>query len=236
MAIIRVNHTDNYTVMSNFHLRDTDLSLRAKGLLSQMLSLPPNWDFTVEGLVAINKENIAAIRSVLKELRDGGYLVITKKLPNETESGRYEYIYDIYEEKQAYKKQAIESQYIESQHIEGQHIESQRQLNKDNISKEILNTDSSNTDKRRFTPPTVEEVRSYCNERRNGVNPQKFIDHYTANGWMVGKNKMKDWKAAVRTWENNGIDKKTDASYDIDKAERKMNTTVPKLKKKGDRR
>ena len=103
MPVIRVNHNKNYTVMSNVHLRDTNLSLRAKGLLSMMLSLPPDWDYSVEGLIAINKENVTAIKSALKELRDNGYLVVTKLLPNETESGRFEYIYDIFEEKQAMK-------------------------------------------------------------------------------------------------------------------------------------
>lgn len=56
-----------------------------------------------------------------------------------------------------------------------------------------------------FKKPTVEEVRAYCEERSNGIDPQGWIDHYTANGWKVGKNPMKDWKAAVRTWERNGI-------------------------------
>ncbi len=53
----------------------------------------------------------------------------------------------------------------------------------------------------RFVPPSVEEVEVYCRERGNSVDPQRFVDYYSANGWMVGKNKMKDWKAAVRTWE-----------------------------------
>ena len=52
-----------------------------------------------------------------------------------------------------------------------------------------------------FTPPTVSEVRDYCRERKNRVDPQRFVDFYTSKGWMVGKTKMKDWKAAVRTWE-----------------------------------
>lgn len=52
-----------------------------------------------------------------------------------------------------------------------------------------------------FKPPTVEEVSEYCRERNNGINPQRFVDYYTANGWKVGKNAMRDWKAAVRTWE-----------------------------------
>lgn len=54
---------------------------------------------------------------------------------------------------------------------------------------------------KKFVPPTLDEVISYCKERNNSVDPQRFIDFYTAKGWMVGKNKMKDWKAAVRTWE-----------------------------------
>jgi len=54
---------------------------------------------------------------------------------------------------------------------------------------------------KRFTPPTIDQVRAYCVERDNGVHADSFIDHYTAKGWMIGKNKMKDWKAAVRTWE-----------------------------------
>lgn len=56
----------------------------------------------------------------------------------------------------------------------------------------------------RFTPPTLEEVKAYCIERKNNVDPERFIDYYTSNGWLVGKTKMKDWKAAVRTWEKNG--------------------------------
>ena len=57
--------------------------------------------------------------------------------------------------------------------------------------------------RKRFTPPTLDEVKDYCQERKNGIDAQKFIDYYTANGWLVGKNKMRDWQAAVRTWERN---------------------------------
>lgn len=55
----------------------------------------------------------------------------------------------------------------------------------------------------KFIPPTVEEVRAYCRERNNTVDAETFVDFYIGKGWMVGKNKMKDWKAAVRTWEKN---------------------------------
>lgn len=55
----------------------------------------------------------------------------------------------------------------------------------------------------KFIPPTVEEVRAYCNERHNGIDPEEFVSFYESKGWMIGKNKMKDWKAAIRTWEKN---------------------------------
>lgn len=54
---------------------------------------------------------------------------------------------------------------------------------------------------KKFTPPTVEEVREYCEQRENGVDAESFVNFYESKGWMIGKNKMKDWKAAVRTWE-----------------------------------
>lgn len=60
----------------------------------------------------------------------------------------------------------------------------------------------------KFIPPTLEEVIAYCNERKNGIDAETWIDHYTANGWMVGKNKMKDWKACVRKWEKSDFRQK----------------------------
>lgn len=97
MAILRINKTKDYTTMSNYHFKDKRLSLKAKGLLSEMLSLPENWDYSIAGLVAINKEEETAIKSTLNELKQFNYLVVNKLMPNETDSGRYEYVYDIYE-------------------------------------------------------------------------------------------------------------------------------------------
>lgn len=66
---------------------------------------------------------------------------------------------------------------------------------------EIEKEKDNNKRSRAFTPPTREEVKAYCQERNKGVNPDKWYDFYESKGWMVGKNKMKDWKASVRTWE-----------------------------------
>ena len=73
-------------------------------------------------------------------------------------------------------------------------------INIDNTNNNINNNISG----KRFKPPTVDEVKAYCIERQNNVDAERFIDYYTANGWKVGKNTMKDWKAAVRAWERNG--------------------------------
>ena len=95
------------------------------------------------------------------------------------------------------------------------------------------------TRERRFIKPTVEQVRDYCTERSNGVDPQRFVDHYEANGWMVGKNRMKDWKAAVRQWERNEYNSagaqsaaaggKRSPSFDLDAIIKKAREEVPKL-------
>lgn len=69
------------------------------------------------------------------------------------------------------------------------------------------NIPANNPKRKRFVKPTVEEVRQYCIERKNNVNAEQFYDYYESNGWKVGKNAMKDWKACVRTWERNGYDK-----------------------------
>ena len=79
MAVFRVERNTGYTVMSNHHLRNKELSLKAKGLLSQMLSLPEDWDYTLKGLSHINREKIDAIREAVKELEKAGYIVRSRE-------------------------------------------------------------------------------------------------------------------------------------------------------------
>ena len=99
-------------------------------------------------------------------------------------------------------------------------LETQVRLGQDRIVKDsvevldVPDTNVGNTTTKRFTPPTLEQVVEYCRERNNTIDPQKFIDHYTANGWMVGRNKMKDWKATVRTWERSEFSKKGQPKFE----------------------
>jgi len=148
MSVIRVNKTKNYTVMSNEHLKDKRLSLKAKGLLSVMLSLPDTWDYSISGLVAICKESETAVKSTLSELKSCGYLVVTKKMPNETESGRIEYVYDIFEKAQA-GKQEVEKQGVENLGVENLGVENVRQLSTKESSTDKSNTDKSTTNNKK---------------------------------------------------------------------------------------
>lgn len=75
------------------------------------------------------------------------------------------------------------------------------------IEKEIDSSASTTTKRKRFEKPTLSQITQYCLERNNNVNAEQFYDYYESNGWKVGKNAMKDWKACVRTWERNGYDK-----------------------------
>ena len=95
MAVFRVEKTNNYTIMSNHHLKSRELSLKAKGLLSVMLSLPEEWDYTLKGLSFISREGVDAIREAIKELEATGYIVRTRQRNERGHLGAAEYV--IYE-------------------------------------------------------------------------------------------------------------------------------------------
>ena len=130
MAVFRVEKNRGYTVMSNHHLRNKDLSLKAKGLLSQMLSLPEDWDFTLKGLSLINREQIDAIRAAVRELEQAGYIVRSRERDSQGRLRGADYI--IYEQPQPVPDSPT--------------LGKPTQLNKDISSKEKSITDVSITD------------------------------------------------------------------------------------------
>ena len=113
--------------MSNYHLKDKNLTYKAKGLLSFMLSLPDDWDYSMNGLVAISKENISAIRSALKELEQNHYLIRTR---HQKSNGQFEYDYTIYEK-------PLVQPYIGFLHTVNPHTENHIQINTNNKDKKI---------------------------------------------------------------------------------------------------
>ena len=194
MAVFRVHKTKDFTVMSNHHLRDRNLTLKAKGLLSVILSLPDDWKYSIAGLAAICKEGTSAVKSALQELTDEGYVTVTKLYPNQTETGRIEYVYDIHERPQAPRKQGIENLPLESQQVE----------NQAQLSTEEPSTDKPNTKKKNICHPTIEEVKAYVQEKGYHFDPQHFFDYYDASGWKMQSGKpVKSWKQCCVTWERN---------------------------------
>ena len=98
MTVFHVKKNTDYTIMANYHLRDKSLSLKAKGLLSQMLSLPEKWDYTLQGLAYINREQLDAIRQAVHELERAGYIVRVRE--RDSRGRLREAEYTIYEEPQ----------------------------------------------------------------------------------------------------------------------------------------
>jgi len=141
--IFRVNKTRDYVVMSNRHFREKQMSLKAKGLLSEMLSLPDDWDYSIAGLAAINKESVTSIKTALAELQEFGYLKIEKIYPDKSSSGRIEYVYNVFEfpQNQPLENQTAENQEIEKQGVENQPLENHSQYNikKQNIKNKNIN-------------------------------------------------------------------------------------------------
>lgn len=151
MSVFRVNRTRDYTTISNHHLRNKNLSLKAKGLLTVMLSLPDDWNYSIGGLVKISLENESAIKSTLDELKKNGYLRITKLPPSVTESGRFEYVYDVFEspyrEKQEVEKQGVENLPLENLPLENLAVENHtvyKYTNKSNTNNQLTKGRNTN--------------------------------------------------------------------------------------------
>ena len=162
MAVFRVERNTGYTVMSNHHLRNKELTLKAKGLLSQMLSLPEDWDYTLAGLSHINREKIDAIREAVKELEKAGYIVRSRERDEKGRLRGADYV--IYEQPQPREPEAatsgeqppisdlptlenptLDNPTLEKPTQEKPTLENPTQLNKDISSKEQSITDLSST-------------------------------------------------------------------------------------------
>jgi hypothetical protein len=147
MAVIRVKKSKNYTTMSNFHLRDKNLSLKAKGLLSVMLSLPDNWDYSIAGLISIVQEKETAVNSALKELKKYGYLEVKKNFPTK-ENPKISVEYVVYE--QPLENQPPENQDTGNQGVGNQGVENQGVENQGQLSTDIVNTEKQSTEEKEY--------------------------------------------------------------------------------------
>lgn len=174
MAVIRVNNTKGFTAMSNYHFQDKEISLKAKGLLGLMLSLPSNWDYSVNGLVAIVKENKAAVQTALKELEEHKYL---KRTRVQDETGRFDYIYDIYE-KPYDKLPCTENRCTDIQCTEVQCTENQPQINTNKQNTNKQNTKELNTNEYKEKNIKKESVNSVISEYTENKDLQDALHDF----------------------------------------------------------
>ena len=151
MAVFRVERNTGYTVMSNHHLRNKELTLKAKGLLSQMLSLPENWDYTLAGLSYINRESIDAIRTAVWELEKAGY--ITRRQGRDEKGKMTAIEYTIYEQPQppeldcpVLENPTADNPILENPTTDNPTSENPTQLNKDIQRTNLPKKEKSNTD------------------------------------------------------------------------------------------
>lgn len=218
--VIRVEKTKDYTVISNRHLKDIRLSLKAKGLLTMMLSLPDGtWELSIEGLSKICKDGKSAVTSALKELESAGYYSKRKVRENGMIVG---WVHTVSEIPQS-DFPVVGNQDMENSDVENSDMENRTQLITKESSTYQSTTYPSNTYKctprKKFIPPTVEEVQAYCDERKNNVDAQRFVDYYEARDWTLSNGKkMNKWKSSVITWEGNnfGNDKREKKDNDLE--------------------
>ena len=143
MAVFRIERTRDYTVMSNHHLRNANLSLKAKGLLSMMLSLPEDWNYTTRGLAKICKEGVDAIGAALRELEAAGYIVRHKLRDRQGRISDTEYV--IYEQPQL-RKPDTDSPDTENPYMDKPDTEKPAELNIEKSNTQKQNTHGASTD------------------------------------------------------------------------------------------
>lgn len=247
MGVFRIEKTGNYTVLSNFHFKEKEMSLKAKGLLSLMLSLPDDWDYSIAGLVTLSKDGRDGVMSALDELEVFGYL--ERKLVK-NQKGQFEgYEYIIYERPERYIPSS------EKPFSENPNTEKQEQLNtnksntkvsntysyistiggedeKNKTPERIANTEPNNTCSKvshlvssKSIPPSQDEVVEYCRKNDLVIDPYYFYSYYSNNGWVdaVGE-KVKNWKKRARTWNTRKLAK----TYSAEKKNESSKSTCEK--------
>ena len=205
MAVIRTIKNENYTTMCNTHLRDKNLSLKAKGLLSMMLSLPDKWHYSVKGLEGICKESKNTINSVLNELEDNNYLVRRRRYCNGKIS-EWEYI--IFENNENHDEELL---HLKNEDIENEDIENEDIENRDvyKITKE-LNTKELNTNEYKEKNIKKESVNSVIAEYTENKDLQDAL-----HGFVEMRNKarkpltVRAMKLSLNVLDNLAVDDMT---------------------------
>ena len=220
MSVIKVEKTNGYTVMSNVHLKDKNLSFKAKGLLSMIFSLPKDWEYSIQGLVAISKESDKAVRNTLKELELNNYL--TRKRINGN-NGKFEYEYTVYERPQQSKPYEHLPYTPKGHTVEG-HTLKDTQLNTKELNTKELNTkDIYNAPSNEIAtePPVIEFI---LNDKTYYPITQKQVDKWSELypnvdvmqqlrkmcGWLDANPKNRKTKGGILKFANGWLAREQD--------------------------
>ena len=200
----RAKNTQNYSVINNAIFEDVSLSWKAKGLFCYLLSLPNDWQIHAAELEQHASDGKDSLNAAIKELEAAGFLEVQK---GKDDKGRFAAnCYKVIEQPDRNGKTAAENPQL---------------LNTNKQNTNEINTNKQNTKKKAaFVPPTIDEVKAYCEERKNKVDAVYFVDYYTARQWHFNNGgKMKDWRATVRTWERRNFESSNTkaATFDADK-------------------
>lgn len=189
MTVVKRKKNKNYTVLSNYHLRDKNLSLKAKGLLSIMLGLPEKWDYSTSGLETLSNDGNASVRSALQELEKHKYLNRDKI---RDDKGRVvDWEYTVYENPNDNKEEEKETPHVEIPHVDNQAQYNTKELN----TKELKNYDKSNNSNELLSLSKKEEMfnefwTKYPKKTDKKRTYDKFMkivkDEFTFNDILVG--------------------------------------------------
>lgn len=192
MSVFRIEKNKNYTVMSNYHFKDKTITLKAKGLLSQMLSLPESWDYTLEGLAYINMEKIDAIRSAVRELERAGYILRSRVRDEKGHLRGNEYvIFEIPQTKPVPNEPALDSPTLENPTLDKPMQGKPTLENPTQLNTEITNTNKSNNDLIKY--PSI-----------NQSEPERLMDRYNNTAELV-KNNI-EYDALIMNYDKAVID------------------------------
>lgn len=211
MSVVRVNKTSDFTTVNNTYLRDKNMSTSAKGLLTVVLSLPPDWDYSVNGLVAICKEGLRATKTTMRELEQLGYLKISKIMPQKG-NNKFTYQYDFFEKSiklEGVYNEEVQSVHLHSVHLHDVAIQNSHQLSTKELSTKELSTNnkvlcSANAENVPKNVPVVEII-NYLNKtcgtsyKHTSDATKKMINARLNNGFTVDDfktvidKKFKEW-------------------------------------------
>lgn len=213
-SIQRTKHNGNFTAVNNDFIRDQRLSWKAKGIIIYVMSLPENWNLNLAELKKHAKDGRDATNNGIKELIETGYCKRTEIRDNHGMFSGYDYTISDTPEFLDVEKPDTDLPHTENPFTDNPHLintnsnndDNNKRLNeenKENQPKGLFSEIEENIKPKRFIKPTIEQITSYCKERGNNIDAQSFYDYYESVGWKVGNKPMKEWRAAVRTWERN---------------------------------